>query len=118
MLAEQVLSSGVSPITTSAICGTGGSVTALGTNQATAAQLPNANNIINVAAASTGVRLPPANPGSEVWLYNTSGQTVAVFPFETAGVTVNGAASVNLATAKAMVLKCFTGAAWASILTA
>lgn len=118
MLAEQVLASGVSPITTSAICGTGGNVTALGANQATAAQLPNANNVINSAAAATGVRLPPANPGSEVWLYNTSGQTVSIYPFEAAGVTVNGAASITLATAKALVLKCFTGSAWASLLTA
>lgn len=118
MLAGQVLGAGTSPFATAAICGTGGSVVALGNNQATAAPLANANNVIAASAAATGVRLPPADSGSEVWLYNTSGQTISIYPFETSGSTINGAASITVANAKAMVLKAIVQNQWAAILTA
>jgi hypothetical protein len=57
-------------------------ITAAGTTQATATQLPANIRLIEVdtAAASTGVNLPPALTGIAVSLYNNGAQTLTVYP--------------------------------------
>jgi hypothetical protein len=57
-------------------------ITAAGTTQATATQLPSGILLVEVdtAAASTGVNLPPCIPGTEVNLYNNGANPLAVFP--------------------------------------
>lgn len=120
MIPSHVLAAGNTPLTTAAICGGGSTgLVATGTTQADALQLPNSQNTLTTSSASTGVKLPPCQVGAEIWIRNDSGQTIAVYPNETSGVTINaGASSVNIATAKTMVLKAMSGTTWASILTA
>lgn len=57
-------------------------ITAAGTTQATATQLPSGIALIEVdtAAASTGVNLPPCYPGTEFSVYNNGAQTLTVYP--------------------------------------
>lgn len=57
-------------------------ITAAGTTQATATALPANVYLVEVdtAAASTGVNLPPALPGTALVLYNNGAQTLAVYP--------------------------------------
>lgn len=57
-------------------------ISAAGTTQATATQLPAAIGLIEVdtAAASTGVNLPPALPGIELNIYNNGANTLTLYP--------------------------------------
>lgn len=57
-------------------------ITALGTTQATATQLPAGVALLEIdtAAASTGVNLPPALPGTEISVYNNGAHTITVYP--------------------------------------
>lgn len=57
-------------------------ITAAGTTQATATQLPANVYLVEVdtAAASTGVNLPPALKGAALTVYNNGAQTLAVYP--------------------------------------
>lgn len=57
-------------------------VTAAGTTQTTATQLPTGVLLIEIdtAAASTGVNLPPALQGNQFIVYNNGAQTVTVYP--------------------------------------
>ena len=92
---------------------------ATGTNQATALQLSADLNQITSSVVGGGVRLPATEEGAEIWIRNDSGQTIAIYPFETSGTTINaGAASVSLPTAKTMVLKALSPTIWASLLSA
>jgi hypothetical protein len=57
-------------------------ITAAGTTQATATQLPANIYLVEVdtTAASTGVNLPPALPGTSLVLYNNGASTLAIYP--------------------------------------
>ena len=57
-------------------------ITAAGTTQATATQLPSGIALMEVdtAAASTGVNLPPCLPGTEFGVYNNGAQTLTIYP--------------------------------------
>jgi hypothetical protein len=69
-------------------------LTAAGTNLATALALTAAYNVVTSAAASTGVALPNV-VGAQVWVFNNQG-TNAINVYPPTG-TLNGAASVSLA---------------------
>lgn len=120
MITSHILSAGSSPMLAQTIAGGGtAGLVAVGTNQATALQLPSSQNAITTSSASTGVKLQPTEQGNEVWIRNDSGQTITVYPFETSGTTFNAAASsVTVATAKTIVFKALSSTYWMSILTA
>lgn len=120
MITSHVMAAGNSPLATAAICGGGTTgLVAVGSSQTDALQLSVSQNTITTSSASTGVKLPTCETGSEIWIRNDSGQTITVYPKETSGVTINAAAaSVTLATAKTMVLKGMSATTWASITSA
>lgn len=107
MIPSHILASGSSPLQTQTIVGGGATaLVAVGTNQATALQLSASQNFITTSSASTGVKLQATEAGMEVWIFNGSGVTITVYPFETSGTTFNAAAaSVTLSNGKAMVCK-------------
>lgn len=73
-------------------------LTALGTTQATATQLPATSNFIGTAAASTGVILTPGNAGDMIFVYNGGANSVTVYP--PLGGTINNlSANTGLALA-------------------
>ncbi len=101
---NQMATSGLSAVAAQSI--NGNSATALiaaGTTQATAASLPAANNFIGTAAASSGVILPPGNPGDEIFIYNGGANAVTVYP-PVGGALNNLAANtgVSVATTKSV----------------
>ena len=116
---SRILGAGNSPLSSSTICGDGATgLVALGTTAATALQLSAVFNAITTSAASTGVKLPPTEVGAMVGIRNDSGQTVAVYPYDTSSTINAAAASVSLANAKSMILFATSATTWASITTA
>jgi hypothetical protein len=120
MITSHILASGTSPQLAQVIAGSGTTgLVAVGTTQADALQLSASQNVLTTSSASTGVKLPATEMGSEIWIRNDSGQTIAIYPFETSGTTINaGASSVNVATATTIVLKAVTASKWISITSA
>lgn len=119
MLVSNVLGAGTSALLAQAIGGVGSNVVALGTNQATATPLGSSLAYLTAAAAGTGIKLPPAEMGNDVWLFNNSGQTINIYPFELSGTTFNAASpTLTIANGKGMLLKCPIAGVWISLLTA
>lgn len=97
-------------------------VTAAGTTQATATQLPAGFRLLEVdtAAASTGVALPPCLQGTAVSLYNNGASTLAVYPaiannpVTAAQDTINNGTSLsgNLASHAAELFFCAKNGVW------
>lgn len=115
---SQVLAAGNSPLSTTAISGTGATgLVAVGTNLATGLQLSATWNTITTSAGSTGVILPPCEAGMVIGIRNDSGQTIAVYC--KTGTTINAAAaSVTLATALTMLIFATSATTFASITSA
>ena len=120
MITSHILNSGTSPQLAQTIAGSGATgIVATGSSRTDAKQLSASQNAITTSSASTGVLLPKTEMGAEIWIRNDSGQTIAVYPYESSGTTINaGASSVNLATATSMVLKAITSTKWMSITSA
>ena len=95
------------------------SLTAVGTNLATALSLPAAVNRITTAAASTGVALLPGElPGTDIWIVNdNTGQTITVYT-QTGETFINGATSKTLATNTTMICKKVSNTVWMTITSA
>jgi hypothetical protein len=99
-------------------------ITAAGTTQATATQLPSGVALVEVdtAAASTGVALPPCLPGTELNLYNNGAQTLSVYPtvpnnpVTAAQDTINNGTSLSggIATHTLQYFSCAKAGVWAS----
>lgn len=98
-------------------------ITAAGTTQATATQLPAATNMVEVdtTASSTGVALPPALPGTNIQLYNNGANTLSVYPtvpnnpVTSAQDTINNGTSFSGGVATHVLIDCFAAKAgiWA-----
>lgn len=114
---DHILAAGTSPLLASATAG--GGVTGLvatGSTANDALQLSASFNAITTSSASTGVKLPAVGGG---WggIWNKSGQTITIYP--PTGATVNnGASSVTLADAKAMIYFWTSPTTIATVLTA
>ena len=115
---SRVLASGNSPLSTTSICGDGATgLVALGSTIADALQLSAVWNTVTTSSASTGLILPPTEVGAMVGVRNDSGQTIIIYP--KSGSTINAAASsLNVATAKTVILFATSATTWASVLTA
>jgi len=116
---SRVLASGNAPLSTTSICGDGATgLVAVGSSATDALQLSAVWNAITTSSASTGVKLPPTEVGAMVGIRNDSGQTVKVYPYNTSSTVNAAASSVDLATAKTMILFATSATTWASVLTA
>lgn len=114
---SRVLASGNAPLATISICGDGAdALTATGTTATDALQLSAVYNTVSTAAASTGVKLPPTEAGATVVVNNDGANTLTVYP--ATGSTIDGAASVTIATTKRRIFFGVTATKWTSILGA
>lgn len=114
---SHILASGNSSMSTQAITGTAtNSITAAGTSATDATQLSTSISRISTAAASTGVKLPVCENGAECFVANDGANTVTVYP--QTGTTIDGAASVTIATTKRRYFVGITPTAWVSLLGA
>lgn len=119
MIVSQLLATGTSPFAAQAIAGLGaGALTATGSTQADALQLPASNNLITTALAGTGAKLPKGEGGNEVWVRNDGANAVLIYPFEPTGVTIGTGASFSVAAGKTACFKAITNIYWAPFLSA
>lgn len=97
-------------------------ITAAGTTQATATQLPSGVYLVELdtVAASTGAALPSCLQGTQFWLYNNGAQTLTVYPavannpVTAAQDTINNTTSVTVATHVAEYFFCAKNGVWAA----
>jgi hypothetical protein len=114
---SRVLAAGNAPLSTETICGAVASgLTATGTNLATALQLSADISVVATTAASTGVALPDAEAGAQVVVFNNGANSLTVYA--RTGQTVDGAASVAIATGKERIFFGISPTIWLSHLGA
>lgn len=114
---SRVLAAGSSPLLSTTICGdVGNSLTAAGSSASDALQLSAVHNRVSTTAASTGVKLPPAETGAVVTVANDGASTLTVYP--ATGATIDGAASASIATTKRRLFVGISPTVWVSILSA
>ena len=73
------------------IVGVNNAITAVGTNQGTAASLNQSINIVTSAAASTGAILPVAQAGMRIIVRNAAANAISVYPNLNATIGANAA---------------------------
>jgi len=92
-LPSRVLNSGVTSLSTAAICGEGAiAVSAAGSTSSDATSLSSIYNRISTVAAGAGVKLPPTEMGATVYVANAGANNLIVYPYDT-GSTIVGATS-------------------------
>jgi hypothetical protein len=116
---SRILGSGISPLATRSIAGTASTgLTATGTTAATALQLSTSYNVVSTTTANLqGVKLlQTENGASMVVANNAATNTIVVYP--PTGSTIDGAASVQIATGKRRVFWGTSDTTWVSLLGA
>ncbi|KPJ93106.1 MAG: hypothetical protein AMJ53_08055 [Gammaproteobacteria bacterium SG8_11] len=116
-LPSRVLAAGSSPLLSTTICGdVGNTLTAAGSSTTDALQLAAVHNRVSTTASSTGVKLLPAEAGAIMTVANDGANTLTVYP--ATGSTIDGAASVSIATTKRRIFVGISPTVWVSILGA
>ena len=88
---SRVLASGVNSMSTVAICGDGGyGLSAAGTTQSDAYQLNRVHNDVSTCAVGAGVKLPITEEGEIIYIANSSGNNLKVYPYESTSVIDGG----------------------------
>ena len=114
---SRVQGSGQSGGSATAICGdVGNSLTAAGSSASDALALSAVHNRVSTTAASTGVKLPPAEAGAIVTVANDGASSLTVYPQSDS--TIDGGASVAIATTKRRLFIGISSTVWVSILSA
>lgn len=95
-LPSRVLGSGISGLSTVAICGDGqDDVVAAGTSAGDATQLVAVMTSVDTVSPSSGVKLPKAETGALVFVSNSGAHTLTVYP--QTGDTINNTTSAAIA---------------------
>ena len=99
-------------------------LTAAGTTQATATQIPSGYYLVefDTVSASTGGYLPFAIPGTDMLIYNNGLQTLTVYPNPTnnsavspaAQDTINNTTSVTITSRNSAAFSCAKAGVWFS----
>lgn len=111
-LPSRVLNSGVTSLTTAAICGEGASaVSAAGTTSSDATALTSIYNRISNVASGAGVKLPPCEMGATIWVTNAGANALLVYPYDT-GTTIGGAVSISIARNSAVCFFAVSNTRW------
>ena len=95
-LPSRVLGSGLSQLSTVAICGDGmDDIVAAGTSAGDATQLTHIYNSIDTAPAGSGVKLPTSEMGAVIVVANSGAHSLKVYPQN--GNTINQTTSAVIA---------------------
>lgn len=114
---SRVLAAGNAPLATEVICGdVANSLTATGSTATDALQLSAVVNVVATTASSTGVKLPPAEAGAMVTVFNNGANTLTVYPQTSS--TIDAGASVSIATGKERIFFGASPTVWLSLLGA
>jgi len=114
---SRVMGSGNSPLSTQNICGMATTaLTATGTTATDALQLTTSYNVVATTASGTGVKLLATENGATMVVANDGASTLTVYP--QTGSTIDGAASVTIATTKRRYFVGTSATTWVSLLGA
>lgn len=115
---SRVLASGVNSMSTVAICGDGGiGLSASGTTASDAYQLNRVHNDISTCAIGAGVKLPITEEGEIIYIANSSGNLLKVYPYETTSV-IDGGSNVSVNPGYSILLFAVTRTAWRALMGA
>lgn len=89
-------------------------ITAAGTTITDATQLTKPITVVGTTASGTGVKLSKRFAGALIIIKNSGAETLTIFP-HVSGATINGSASVTLATTKSALLFAVSETAYHSI---
>ena len=120
-LALDIMKGGLSYGTAKAINGQiSAAVTAAGTTISDATALTTSISVITTAAALTGVKLPSAEIGDSVEIFNAGANAVTVYPDSSSNQvnSLGAGTGFALATNTAVWLRKFTSTRWAGFLSA
>jgi hypothetical protein len=111
-LPSRVLNSGVTSLSTVAICGEGASaVSAAGSTSSDATSLSSIYNRISTVAAGAGVKLPPTEMGATVFVANAGANPLTVYPYDT-GSTIGGSTSNALVPGASAIYSAVSNTRW------
>lgn len=111
---SRVQGAGTSGGATTAICGdVQNNLTATGSSATDALQVNAAIVRVSTTAASTGIKLPAPEAGAMMFVRNAGASTLTVYP--PTGSTIDGAASVTIATVKATLFVGTSGTTWVTL---
>lgn len=112
---SRVLGAGASPLSTIAICGDGlDDVVAAGTTRADATQIRHVYNSVDTAPAGSGIKLPPTEAGSVIFVANSGLNTIKVYPYEAATV-INQTTFASISKDHTSIFFAVTNTIWYSI---
>ena len=113
---SRVLASGVNSMSTVAICGDGGfGLSASGTTQSDAYQLNRVHNDVSTCAVGAGVKLPITEEGEVIYIANSSGNSLKVYPYESTTV-IDGGSYITVNPGYSALLFAVTRTAWRALL--
>jgi hypothetical protein len=113
-LPSRVLGSGVSQLSTVAICGDGqDDIVAAGTSAGNATQLVAIFNSIDTSTAGSGVKLPPTEMGAVIMVANSGAHSVTVYP--QTGSSINQVSSASIAKDHSSLFFAVTNTQWYSM---
>jgi hypothetical protein len=117
-LARELVISGLHTTQAQAINGSiAAAVTAAGSNLATATPITTSVTNVATTAVSTGVALPLTSAGGDSFIVHNSGAS-SLTVYAPSGATINGAASVALASNKGAFIAAITPTLYSAILSA
>jgi len=113
---SRVLASGVNSMSTVAICGDGGfGLSATGTTQSDAYQINRVHNDVSTCAVGAGVKLPITEEGEVIYIANSSGNSLKVYPYESTTV-IDGGSYLTVNPGYSALLFAVTRTAWRALL--
>lgn len=115
---SRVLASGVNSMSTVAICGDGGyGLSASGTTASDAYQLNRVHNDVSTCAIGAGVKLPITEEGEIIYIANSSGNSLKVYPYESTSV-IDGGSSVSVNPGYSILLFAVNTTTWRALMGA
>ena len=115
---SRVLASGVNSMSTVAICGDGGyGLSAAGTTQSDAYQLNRVHNDVSTCAVGAGVKLPITEEGEIIYIANSSGNNLKVYPYEATSV-IDGGSNVTVNPGYSILLFAVNKTTWRALMGA
>lgn len=88
--AREAMGGGLSAGAAAALGGQYGTLTALGSSQATAAPVIASMTVVASADGTKGILLPAGQVGDEMWIFNNSASTCPVYPPVGSAISVAG----------------------------
>lgn len=112
-LPSRVLNAGASPLVVISVCGEGAdALSATGSSAGNALQLSSIINNVTTTPSGAGVMLPGCETGAEISVWNNGANALTVYGHGTD--TIDGNASVSVASTKSRIFRGLSNTKWLS----